>query len=88
LHIQRAETIERFGKALIAVANGAAAAGRSHYVAEIRKPADPARGLPSRLQEALGPGRAGGARLFDACREMLAMRTCRSDREGMGVGLG
>jgi len=88
LHIQRAETIERFGKALIAVANGAAAPADHTYVAEIRNPLIPHAACLRAFKRLWDQDEPAARRLFDACREMLAKRLVDPTAKGLGVGLG
>ncbi len=87
LHIQRAETIERFGKALIAVADGMASQPDHTYIAQIRNPLIPHAACLRAFKGLWDKDQASARRLFDACRDMLAKRLLDSTTKGLGVGL-
>lgn len=87
LHIQRAETIERFGRALIAVADGSAAQADHTYVALIGNPLIPHAACLRAFKKLWDADEAGARRLYDACRVMLAQRLLDPTARGIGVGL-
>jgi hypothetical protein len=86
LHIQRAEIIERFGKALIAVADGHAEAADHTYIAQIRNPIIPHAACLRAFKRRWDEDQQGARRLFDACRNMLATRLLDPTAAGLGVG--
>lgn len=87
LHVQRAETIERFGRALVAVADGNDAKSSDRtYVAQIKNPLIPHAACLrafSRLWEQEQPN---ARRLLDACSAMLAKRLLDPSAKGLGIG--
>jgi hypothetical protein len=86
LHIQRAETIERFGKALIAVADGAATATDHTYVTQIHNPLIPHAACLRAFKRLWEQDQPAARRLFDACRNMLVKRLLDPTAKGLGVG--
>lgn len=86
LHIQRAEMIERFGKALISVAEGTAGAADRTYVAQIGNPLLPHAGCLRAFKRQWDHDQKSARRLFDACRDMLAKRLIDPSAKGLGVG--
>jgi len=86
LHVQRAEVIERFGGALIAVAGGTAASADRTYVDQIGNPLIPHAACLRAFKRLWDRDEAGARRLFEACRSMLAK--CLVDPTGKGLGVG
>lgn len=87
LHIQRAETIERFGTALIAVADGNADQASQTYVAQIHNPLIPHASCLRSFKRLWDRDQAAARRIYNACREMLAKRLLDPTASGLGVGL-
>jgi hypothetical protein len=87
LHIQRAETIERFGKALIEVADGGATSADRTYVANIRNPLIPHAACLRAFKRLWDHDQPAARRLYLACRDMLAQRLLDPTAMGLGVGL-
>lgn len=88
LHIQRAEMIERFGQALIAVDENRAVSADRTYVAQIGNPLLPHAGCLRAFKRLWDKDRAAARRLFDACRDMLARQLIDPSAKGLGVGFG
>lgn len=87
LHIQRAETIERFGKALIAVDEGSDTAADRTYAQSTANPLIPHASCLRAFKRLWDEDRPAARRLFDACRNMLAARLLDPTAKGLGVGL-
>jgi hypothetical protein len=86
LHIQRAETIERFGNALIAVSDGVAVPADHTYVAQIQNPLIPHAGCLRAFKRLWDQDEPAARRLYNACRNMLANRLVDPAAKGLGVG--
>jgi hypothetical protein len=78
--------IERFGKALIAVSDGAAAPADHTYVAQIRNPLIPHAACLRAFKKLWDQDKPTARRLYDACRNMLAKRLVDPTSKGLGVG--
>lgn len=87
LHVQRAETIERFGKALIAVADGADTSADRTYVEQIPNPLIPHASCLRAFKKLWDKDAKSARRLYNACRDMLAKRLIDPSAKGLGVGL-
>jgi hypothetical protein len=86
LHVQRAEIIERFGNALIAVADGRAGPADHTYVAAIGDPIIPHAACLRAFKNLWDADQQGGRRLLDACRAMLAKVLLDPSAKGLGIG--
>jgi hypothetical protein len=86
LHIQRAETIERFGNALVAVADGRAMASDQTYVANISNPLIPHAACLRAFKRLWDQDQAAARRILGACSTMLANRLLNPNAAGLGVG--
>ena len=86
LHVQRAETIERFGRALTAVADGIAKASDHTYVAEIGNPLIPHAACLRAFKRLWDQDEPAARRLLDACSAMLAKRLLDPSAKGLGIG--
>lgn len=87
LHIQRAEIIERFGKALFALADGQAEPADHTYIPQIRNPIIPHAACLRAFKRLWDQDQPVARRLFHACRDMLAKRLLDPTSAGLGVGL-
>lgn len=87
LHIQRAETIERFGAALIAVADGGADQTSQTYVAQLQNPLIPHASCLRSFKRLWDRDQGAARRIYHACREMLAARLLDPAVSGLGIGL-
>jgi len=86
LHVERAQMIERFGAALIAVANGSTDPTDLTYVANIDSPLLPHAACVRAFNRLWQSSQADARRLYDACRAMLANRLIDPAATGLAVG--
>jgi len=86
LHVQRAETIERFGRALVAVADGHAKPSDHTYVAQIRNPLIPHAACLRAFSRLWEQDQPNARRLLDACSAMLTKRLLDPSAKGLGIG--
>jgi hypothetical protein len=86
LHVQRAETIERFGNALVAVADNRATASDQTYVAHIHNPLIPHAACLRAFKRLWDQDQGAARRILGACSSMLASRLIDPTATGLGVG--
>ncbi len=86
LHVQRAETIERFGRALTAVADGVAKASDHTYTAQIANPIIPHAACLRAFKKLWDQDEPAARRLLDACSAMLVKRLLDPTAKGLGIG--
>lgn len=87
LHIQRAETSERLGQALKAVADGADSQSDRTYVEQIRNPVIPHAACIRAFKRLWDSDQPSAQRFFEACREMLTARLLYPKATGLGIGI-
>ncbi|NTA84818.1 hypothetical protein G6L13_30685 [Agrobacterium tumefaciens] len=87
LHIERAQAIERFGLALLAVSEGRGNAVDQTYVQQINNPMIPHAGCLRAFGRLWQREEQEGRRILSACRDMLAARlTAPNGADLAGIG--
>ncbi|MBY5828654.1 hypothetical protein HFN47_00860 [Rhizobium leguminosarum] len=87
LHVERAQAIERFGSALLAVAEERGSAADHTYVQQIGNPMIPHAGCVRAFFRLWQGDQQKGRRILTACRDMLAARlTAPSGTSFGGIG--